>query len=120
MAILSDLKSLTTTQRSALTASFLGWALDAIDFFLLTFVLVDIAKEFQVEVDKVAQALFLSLAVRPLGAIVFGLLADRFGRKPILQIDVLLYSALAFASAFSPNLTTLLILRMAFGFAIGT
>ena len=119
MAILSDLKSLTTTQRSALTASFLGWALDAFDFFLLTFVLVDIAKEFQVEVDKVAQALFLTLAVRPLGAIVFGLLADRFGRKPILQIDVLLYSALAFASAFSPNLTTLLILRMAFGFAMG-
>ena len=119
MAILSDLKSLTKTQRSALTASFLGWALDAFDFFLLTFVLVDIAKEFHVEVDKVAQALFLTLAVRPLGAIVFGLLADRFGRKPILQIDVLLYSALAFASAFSPNLTTLLILRMAFGFAMG-
>jgi len=119
MAILSDLKSLTAPQRSALTASFLGWTLDAFDYFLLTFVLVDIAKDFRVEVDKVAQALFLTLAVRPLGAIVFGLLADRFGRKPVLQIDVLLYSALAFASAFSPNLTTLLILRMAFGFAMG-
>ena len=119
MIIVNDLKAMSASQRAAFTAAFLGWALDAFDFFLLTFVLTDIAREFRVEVKDVAVAIALTLYARPFGAMVFGLLADRFGRRSVLQIDVLLYSVLAFASAFSPNLITLLVLRTAFGFAMG-
>jgi SHS family lactate transporter-like MFS transporter len=117
--IVDDLRAMSRSQRAAFTAAFLGWALDAFDFFLLTFVLTDIARDFKVEVPAVAVAIALTLYARPFGALVFGLLADRFGRRAVLQIDVMLYSLLAFASAFSPNLITLLILRTAFGFAMG-
>ena len=119
MIIVDDLRAMSRSQRAAFTAAFLGWALDAFDFFLLTFVLTDIARDFKVEVPAVAVAIALTLYARPFGALVFGLLADRFGRRAVLQIDVMLYSLLAFASAFSPNLITLLILRTAFGFAMG-
>ena len=124
MVIIDELKALNKTQRAAFIAALLGWALDAFDFFLLTFVLTDIAKDFStpghvVKVSEVSVALTLTLAARPLGALVFGRLADHFGRRPILMIDVGLYSVLAIASAFSPNLTVLLILRCLFGFAMG-
>ena len=124
MVIIDELKGLDRHQRAAFIAALLGWALDAFDFFLLTFVLTDIAKDFstpghEVKISDVAVALTLTLAARPLGALVFGRLADHFGRRPILMIDVALYSLLAIASAFSPNLTVLLILRCLFGFAMG-
>ncbi|HEY5410685.1 MAG TPA: MFS transporter [Caulobacteraceae bacterium] len=124
MVIIDELKALDKTQRAAFIAALLGWALDAFDYFLLTFVLADIAKEFStpghpVKISDVSLALLLTLAARPFGALVFGRLADHFGRRPILMIDVALYSVLAVASAFSPNLTVLLILRCLFGFAMG-
>ena len=124
MVIIDELKALDKTQRAVFFAALLGWALDAFDFFLLTFVLKDIAKEFSapghvVKVSDVSLAITLTLAARPVGALVFGRLADHFGRRPILMIDVALYSVLAIASAFSPNLTVLLILRCLFGFAMG-
>jgi SHS family lactate transporter-like MFS transporter len=119
MIIIDDLRALDASQRAAFTASLLGWALDAFDFFLLTFVMKDIAGEFHSQVSDVSLALTLTLAARPVGALLFGRLADRFGRRPILMIDVGLYSALAIASAFSPNLTTLLVLRCLFGVAMG-
>jgi SHS family lactate transporter-like MFS transporter len=119
MVIVDDLKALTREQRAAFIASFLGWALDAFDFFLLTFVMKDIAGEFGAKVSDVSLALTLTLMARPLGAFVFGQLADRYGRRPVLMIDVALYSVLAVASAFSPNLMVLLILRCLFGFAMG-
>jgi SHS family lactate transporter-like MFS transporter len=119
MVIVDELRALDRNQRSAFVASFLGWALDAFDFFLLTFVIKDIAAEFYVVRSQVALALTLTLAARPVGAFIFGRLADRYGRRPVLMADVLAYSALALASAFSPNLTTLLILRTLFGVAMG-
>jgi SHS family lactate transporter-like MFS transporter len=119
MIIVDDLKALDRTQRAAFVASFLGWALDAFDYFLLTFILKDIASDFHVKVTEVSLAITLTLVARPFGAFVFGRLADRFGRKPILQIDVAVYSLLAVASAFSPNLWVLLALRFLFGFAMG-
>jgi SHS family lactate transporter-like MFS transporter len=124
MVIVDELKALDKTQRAAFLAALLGWMLDAFDFFLLTFVLTDIAKSFstpghEVKISDVSIALTLTLAARPVGALVFGRLADHFGRRPILMIDVALYSVLAIASAFSPNLTVLLILRCLFGFAMG-
>lgn len=119
MVIIDDLKALNGTQRAAFFASFLGWSLDAFDFFLLTFILKDIATEFHASVKDVSVAITLTLVARPFGAFVFGRLADRFGRRPILMIDVGLYSVLALASAFSPNLIVLLALRFMFGFAMG-
>ncbi|HLG90468.1 MAG TPA: MFS transporter [Alphaproteobacteria bacterium] len=115
----AELRALTPKQRSAFLASFLGWTLDAFDFFLLTFVIPDIAREFSVAVADVAEALFLTLAMRPVGAFVFGLLAERFGRRPILMLDILLYSALELATAFSTSLEMLLVFRALFGLAMG-
>jgi SHS family lactate transporter-like MFS transporter len=119
MVVIDDLKALNSTQRAAFLASFLGWTLDAFDYFLLTFILKDIAADFHVKISEVSAAIVLTLVARPLGAFVFGRLADHYGRRPILMIDVGLYSLLAIASAFSPNLWVLLGLRFLFGFAMG-
>jgi SHS family lactate transporter-like MFS transporter len=119
MASISDARGLNRHQWAAVTASFLGWTLDAFDFFLMTFMFSAIAKEFHASVPAVVIASTLTLAARPFGALLFGMLADQFGRRPVLMIDILLYSALEFASAFAPSLTVLLILRAAFGFAMG-
>ena len=116
---LSALKGWTAAEKRAVTASFLGWALDAFDFFLLVFVLTDVAKDFGTEKKTVALALTLTLACRPVGALIFGRLADRFGRRPLLMVDVALYSVLGFATAFAPNLTAFLIIRTLFGIAMG-
>ena len=109
----------TREQRSVVIASFLGWALDAFDFFLLVFVLKDIAQEFGTEISHVTFAILLTLAMRPIGAFLFGRAADRWGRRPTLMVNVLLYSIIEFASAFSPNLTVLLVLRALYGVAMG-
>jgi len=117
--MLHALRGWSPVQKKVVLASFLGWMLDAFDFFLLVFVLTDVAKEFGVGREAVALAITLTLALRPLGAFVFGRLADRFGRRPILMFDVGLYSVLGFATAFAPNLTVFLILRALFGVAMG-
>jgi SHS family lactate transporter-like MFS transporter len=110
---------LTPKQRGTVLASYLGWTLDAFDFFILVFVMEDIAKEFGTDVKDVTFAIFLTLAARPLGALIFGLAADRFGRRPVLMINILAYSLLEFASGFAPSLASLLILRALFGVAMG-
>jgi MFS transporter, SHS family, lactate transporter len=110
---------LTAQQRMTILAAYLGWMLDAFDFFLLTFLLKDIAKEFGVEVPAVAYALFLTLAMRFIGAFIFGRLGDRWGRKPALMLDILCYSVIGALAAFSPNLTIFLVLRALFGVAMG-
>jgi MFS transporter, SHS family, lactate transporter len=117
--VLSELRGWTKAQKHAVVACYFGWTLDAFDFFLLTFVITDIAKEFAVDVKSVTEAVFLTLALRPIGAFLFGRLADRFGRRPVLMLDVMLYALLAFASAFSPNLIVFLGLRAVFGVAMG-
>jgi MFS transporter, SHS family, lactate transporter len=119
MSILDHWKDLNRQQRNAFIASFLGWTLDAFDFFLMVFVLRAVAAEFHTNVKAVSVAITLTLAMRPLGALVFGMLGDRYGRRQILMIDILLFSILELASAFAPTLVALLILRAAFGFAMG-
>ena len=119
MSVLSHWKSFNQQQRNAFIASFLGWTLDAFDFFLMVFVLRAVAAEFHTNVKAVSVAITLTLAMRPLGALVFGMLGDRYGRRQILMIDILLFSVLELASAFAPTLIALLVLRAAFGFAMG-
>ena len=111
--------NLTSEQKKTVAAAFLGWTLDAFDFFLLVFVLGDIAKEFGVGIPDVAYALFLTLAMRFIGAFIFGRLADRFGRKPILMLDIVCYAVAGAAAAFAPTLTVFLLLRAIFGIAMG-
>ena len=104
---------------AALTASFLGWTLDAFDFFLVAFCLTAIGREFHQPDKAVALSITLTLAFRPVGAFIFGLMADRYGRRLPLMIDLVFYSAVEVATGFSPNFTTFLILRALFGIGMG-
>jgi SHS family lactate transporter-like MFS transporter len=108
-----------SNQRNAVIAGFLGWTLDAFDFFVLAFVLAPIAREFHCTVPQIALAITASLATRPLGALVFGLLADRYGRRMPLMLDILLYSGVEVLSGFAPNYTVFIILRLIYGIGMG-
>jgi SHS family lactate transporter-like MFS transporter len=112
-------KELTRVQRNTFIACFLGWALDALDFFLLTFVLVPVAHEFGQSIPNVAFAITLTLLMRPVGAFIFGWLGDRFGRRVPLMADIIFYSAMELFTAFAPNFTVFLILRALFGIGMG-
>jgi MFS transporter, SHS family, lactate transporter len=104
---------------AALTASFLGWTLDAFDFFLVAFCLTAIGRDFHQPDKAVALSITLTLAFRPVGAFIFGLMADRYGRRLPLMIDLIFYSAVEVATGFSPNFTVFLILRALFGIGMG-
>jgi SHS family lactate transporter-like MFS transporter len=119
MTAFADLRALDRVQRHTVAATFLGWTLDAFDYFLLVMVMPAVARTFAVPVKEVAFALLLTLAFRPLGALVFGRLADRHGRQRVLMLDVALYSVLGLACAFAPSLGVLLVLRSLFGIAMG-
>jgi SHS family lactate transporter-like MFS transporter len=119
MSLIADLKSLEPSQRSAIWASYLGWTLDAFDYFLMVFMLKAIAAEFHTNIEAVSVAIFWTLAARPVGAFVFGWLAEHFGRRPVLMVDIILFSLLELASGFAPSLMILLILRFLFGVAMG-
>ena len=116
---LAHFRRLTATQRNTFIACFLGWSLDAFDFFILTFCVSAIATEFHAQVSAVLEAVFLTLAMRPVGAFLFGAIADRYGRRPALMIDIIAYSVFELASAFAPSLHVFLILRALFGIAMG-
>src|SRR5678816_2025839 len=102
-------------QRAAVFASFLGWTLDAFDFFLVVMCLTAISAEFHQSDKAIALTLTMTLAFRPVGAFLFGLLADRYGRRLPLMIDVIAFSTLSVASGLAPNFTTFLVLRALFG-----
>lgn len=119
MRSLSHFRRLTPAQVNTFIACFLGWALDAFDFFILIFCVSAIAAQFQARVSAIAEAIFWTLAMRPVGAFLFGLMADRFGRRPTLMIDIIAYSVFELASAFAPSLKFFLIMRACFGIAMG-
>src|SRR5262245_40581368 len=108
-----------TNQRNAVLAGFLGWTLDAFDFFVLTFVIEDVARAFGKTRPDIALTITLALATRPIGAVVFGLMADRWGRRLPLMLNVIFYAIISVLSGLAPNYTTFLILRLLFGIGMG-
>jgi SHS family lactate transporter-like MFS transporter len=100
-------------------AAFLGWTLDSLDFFLLIFCVNAIAGEFHTKPSTILGAVFLTQAFRPVGALVFGILADRYGRRPVLMANIVGFSVIELACAFAPTLNVLLVLRALFGIAMG-
>ena len=119
MTILNELRSFTPVERNTFLAGFLGWTCDAFDFFVLVFILRPLAEEFGSSIKDVTFAILLTLAARPIGALIFGRLADRYGRRPVLMLNILCYSAIELASAFAPSLTVMLVLRTLYGVAMG-
>jgi len=103
--------------RSALIAGYLGWTLDAFDFFLVIMCLTAIGREFGESDARMAVAIWLTLAFRPLGAFLFGLLADRYGRRLPLMLDLVFYSVIEVLTGFAPSFPVFLILRALFGVA---
>ena len=119
MSLRNDLRRLAPAQRYVFVATFLGWTLDSLDFFLLIFCVKAIAGDFHTSVAAVMGAVFLTQAFRPLGALLFGMLAGRYGRRPILMANVISFSAIELACAFAPSLKALLVLRALFGVGMG-
>jgi MFS transporter, SHS family, lactate transporter len=119
MEFIGHFRRLTPIQRNTFIACFLGWSLDAFDFFILTFCVSSIAADFQTKVSAVAEAIFLTLAMRPVGAFLFGMMADKYGRRLTLMVDIVAYSIFELSSAFAPSLKVLLITRALFGVAMG-
>src|SRR5947208_11829605 len=119
MEALRLFQSLNRVQRNTFVACFLGWTLDALDFFLLTFVLGPIAHNFGRTIEQVTFAITITLMMRPLGAFIFGWLGDRFGRRIPLMIDIVFYSIIELLTAFAPNFATFLLLRALFGIGMG-
>jgi SHS family lactate transporter-like MFS transporter len=106
-------------QRNAILAGFLGWMLDAFDFFIVTLVINDLAKAFGETRTSIAFASSMTLMMRPVGAIIFGVMADRFGRRLPLMLNVVMYASVSVACAFAPSYSVFLVLRMIFGVAMG-
>src|SRR5262245_41068968 len=119
MTLFGPLRSLNRSQRHTFAASTAGSSLDACDFFIFVFALKSIAPDFHSDIKAVSEGIFLTLAMRPLGALFFGWLAERYGRRPILMVNIVSYSLFELAAAFAPDLRTLLVLRALFGFAMG-
>jgi MFS transporter, SHS family, lactate transporter len=119
MEFLGHFRRLTPVQRNTFIACFLGWSLDAFDFFVLTFCVSAIATQFHEKISAVVVAITWTLAMRPVGAFLFGLMADRYGRRITLMVDIIAYSVFELGSAFAPSLKVLLITRLLFGIAMG-
>jgi MFS transporter, SHS family, lactate transporter len=119
MSFVHDFRRLSPSQRHTFVAAFLGWTLDSLDFFLLIFCVKAISADFHAKPSDVLSAVFLTQAFRPVGALVFGVLADRYGRRPVLMFNIVSFSVIELACAFAPSLGALLILRALFGVAMG-
>src|SRR6266436_1586641 len=103
----------------AVLAGFLGWTLDAFDFFIVAFVLAPIAKEFGTSIPALALTITASLATRWIGAIAFGLLAARYGRRIPLIVNILYFSLIEVLSGLAPNYRVFFFLRLLYGVGMG-
>lgn len=106
-------------QMHAISASFLGWTLDAFDFFVLVFLVDTLAAKFHVSTEKIIFTTVATLAMRPAGALIFGLLADRYGRRKPLMLNVVFFSLIELFCGFAPNYTVFLVLRAIYGIGMG-
>jgi SHS family lactate transporter-like MFS transporter len=111
--------TLSANSRNAFLAGFLGWTFDAFDFFILTYVLAQVAAEFHQPIRNIAFTLTASLLMRPIGALLFGLMADHYGRRVPLILDILFYSVMEIASGLAPSYRSFLILRLLYGIGMG-
>ena len=105
--------------RQAMLAGFLGWTLDAFDFFVLAFLVSTLATQFRVGKAEIIGTIGVTLAMRPVGALVFGLLADRYGRRVPLIANILFYSVIEVACGFAPNFAVFFVLRALYGIGMG-
>ncbi|MCW2510173.1 MAG: major facilitator superfamily 1 [Modestobacter sp.] len=119
MSALSQFRSLEPDSRNAFISALLGWTMDAFDYFIVVLVYAEIAKDFDVSLTKMAFLTTVTLLMRPVGAFLFGIWADRVGRRTPLIVDVSFYSLVGFACAFAPNYTVLLVLRLLYGIGMG-
>ena len=115
----SDKNKITGDQRNSFIAAMLGWTMDAFDYFIVVFVYADIARTFHISKAEVVWVTTATLVMRPVGALLFGLWADRVGRRLPLMVDVMFYSVVGFLCAFAPNFTVLMILRLLYGIGMG-
>ena len=110
----------TTTGRfHAVAAGFLGWTLDAFDFFVIVFLMDTLAAEFGVVKSAIIATLGFTLAMRPVGALIFGMLADRYGRRVPLMANVIFFSTIGMLCGFATNYSTFLVLRALYGIGMG-
>jgi SHS family lactate transporter-like MFS transporter len=105
--------------RNVVLAAYLGWTLDAFDFFIMIFVFDDVAKTFGVGLTTASLAITLTLLMRAFGALIFGRLADKYGRRPIMMFNILCFSGLELLSGLAPTLLAFMVLRALFGIAMG-
>jgi SHS family lactate transporter-like MFS transporter len=104
---------------AAMVAGFSGWLLDAFDFFLVTFCLTAIARDFHKSDAQVALVITMTLAFRPVGGFVFGMLADRYGRRRPLMINIAFFAVAEILTGLAPNYSVLLVVRSLFGVVMG-
>jgi MFS transporter, SHS family, lactate transporter len=103
----------------AVSAGFLGWTLDAFDFFVLVFLVDTLARQFHVQKSDIVWTMTATLAMRPVGAVIFGLLADRYGRRRPLMANVIFFSLIELLCGFAPNYSVFLFLRTIYGIGMG-
>src|SRR3954465_4580995 len=119
MSVVSQFRELQPDSRNAFISALLGWTMDAFDYFIVVLVYADIAEDFGVSLTKMAFLTTVTLLMRPVGAFLFGIWADRIGRRTPLIVDVSFYSVVGFAFAFAPNYSVLLVLRLLYGIGMG-
>ena len=108
-----------TWRQHAVSASFLGWTLDAFDFFVAIFLVETLAAQFHVSTTRIIDTTWATLAMRPVGAVIFGFLADRYGRRTPLMANVVFFSVVELLCGFAPNYTVFLVLRTIYGIGMG-
>jgi len=111
--------TVTSGARHAVLAGFFGWTLDAFDFFIVVFLFDTLSNQFGVSKTQIVLTTTATLAMRPVGAVLFGLLADRYGRRVPLMCNVIYFSLIELLCGFAPNFTIFFILRALFGIGMG-
>lgn len=112
-------EQMTSADRRAVLAATLAWAMDSFDYFVVVLVYLEVGQDFGVSPTRRAFLTTVTLLMRPFGAALFGIWADKVGRKKVLMIDVGFYSFVGFLCTFAPNYTTLLVLRLLYGIGMG-